>query len=63
MISSTRYGFQGPKVRASRHAGNCLEAYIHEYPDTSSLHLFRMHREYFWQLVQLLTQEGENAYW
>ena len=63
MISSTRYLFKGPKCSGGRHAGDSLEAYIHEYSDTSLLHLFRMHREYFWQLVQLLTQEGGNAYW
>ena len=43
MISSTRYLFKGPKGSAGRHAGNSLEAYIHEYPDSSFLHLFRMH--------------------
>ena len=63
IISSTRYLFKGLKGSAGRHAGDSLEAYIHEYPDTSFLHLFRMHRVSFWQLVQLLTQEGGNAYW
>ena len=63
MMSSTWYLFKGPKGRAGHHAGDSLEAYIHEYPDSSFLHLFRMHRESFWQLVQLLTREGGNAYW
>ena len=61
VISSTRYLFKGLKGSAGRHAGDSLEAYIHEYPDTSFLHLFRMHRESFWQLVQLLTQAGGTS--
>ena len=50
-------------ISAGRHAGNSLEAYIHEYSDTGFQALFRMPRESFWQLVQLLTNASSEAYW
>ncbi|KAF8447048.1 hypothetical protein BGX38DRAFT_1142992 [Terfezia claveryi] len=40
-----------------------LEAYIHEYPETAFLALFRMHRASFWHLVEILTQASRGGYW
>ena len=40
-----------------------LEACIREYPETAFLALFRMHRESFWQLVEVLTKAGGEKYW
>ncbi|RPB29807.1 hypothetical protein L211DRAFT_832507 [Terfezia boudieri ATCC MYA-4762] len=39
---------------AGRHDIDLLEAYIHDYPNTAFLSLFRMHRAFFWQIVEIL---------
>jgi len=48
---------------ARRHHVDVLEAYIQEYPETAFLALFRMHRDSFWHIVQLLTEAGGEGYW
>ena len=35
--SSSRYLFKGPKGSAGRHAGDSMEAYTYEYPDSRQL--------------------------
>ena len=63
-ISSHRY--LSPRgISAGRHGlgGNSLEAYIHEYSDTGFRALFRMPRDSFWQLVDILRNASSEAYW
>ena len=48
---------------AGRHSNDCLEVYIHQYPDPAFLILFHMHRVSFWQVVELLSEAGGAEYW
>lgn len=63
VISSQRY-LTRPVERGDRHHNlDLLEAYIREYPDDEFLALFRMHRDSFWKLVELLKDAGGEGYW
>ena len=53
MIVSHRY--LSHNTNAGRISFDILEAYIHEYPDSAFLALFRMHKASFWQLVEVVT--------
>jgi len=48
---------------AGRHNVDILEAYIQQYPETAFFALFRMHRNSFWHIVQLLTEAGGEGFW
>ncbi|KAF8415423.1 hypothetical protein EV426DRAFT_579075 [Tirmania nivea] len=61
IIAAYRYISRDASTR--RYEINVLDAYIHEYPETAFLALFRIHRTSFWQLVAILTQAGTAGYW
>ena len=61
MITSCRY--LSRKASAGRVNIDILDTYIHEYPKTAFLALFRMHKESFWKLVEILTLVGGDKYW
>jgi len=60
-ITSNRYLL--PRSNVEKHDTNILETYIREYSDTTFLSLFRMHRESFWQVVEILAVAGGQDYW
>ena len=47
---------------AGRISFDILEAYIHEYSESAFLALFHMHKASFWQLIEVLTEAGGEAY-
>ena len=61
-IASHRY-LSLRDISAGRLDSDVLEAYIYEYPGTTFLVLFRMHRASFWQLVTILSDAGGQDYW
>ena len=60
-VDSERYLSRGES--AGRHGADSLEGYIHRYPESAFLSLFRMHRRAFWQLVDVLSKAGGPDYW
>jgi len=62
-IARQRY-YPPQNTSAGRHHVDVLEAYIQQkYPETAFFALFRMHRNSFRHIVQLLTEAGGEGYW
>ena len=59
VIASNRYLYR----RNQNRLPEVLKSYILDYSDTTFLALFRMHRESFWKLVEILIQAGGSNYW
>ena len=54
LVSEKRY-LMDRTLSAGRHEGDTLYHLIYDYPESAFLTMFRMHRNAFWKIVELLT--------
>ena len=60
LVSKKRY-FMDRTLSAGRHEGDTLHHLIYDYPDSAFLTMFRMHRDAFWKIVELLTPHWKKT--
>ena len=60
LVSGKRY-WMDRTLSAGRHEGDTLYRLIYDYPDSAFLTMFRMHRDAFWKIVELLTPHWKQT--